>query len=161
MREEIQRIRYDTDELKTLAERGMDIIAELRRLIEGKDGPEAGTFRGVFTIEPNELTTPHSLLVSLYGLHLTFCIELAFAENREALAKLVAYYISYTPERWAEPLGLEYKFDKLGNAIGSMRDDFGLEFLQRAFEGVQQKKMILRPGSPVPSRANYQASSTC
>ena len=159
MRERIQGIRYETNELQVLGDRGKDIIAELRRLIEGKDGPEAGAFRGVFTIEQNALTTPHSLLVSFHGLHLTFCIELAYSADRHVVAKLVAYSITHTTEPLAMPLGLEYRFDKLGNIKESTRDDVWLEFLERAFEAVQKEKRIMRPSSPVPSRANFNIIS--
>lgn len=158
MREEIQKIQYETNQLQSLTERGRDIIAELRRLIEGKDGPEAGAFHGVFTIERNGLTTPHSLLVSFFGLHLLFRIELTHYAERAPLGRLVAYSIHHLAQPHTMPMDLEYQFDKLGNVTGSIRDGFGLEFLERVFEVVQQKKLILRPSSPVPSHVTYEAA---
>jgi hypothetical protein len=133
--EQLKRVRLDLDALLTLVRTGASVIEELRKCIEGwKDFLDL------------EKSTEHQLRVSFCGLPLMFSLELTYAKD-EIQGKVVAHHISYGAESKAQPLGVEYSFDRLGNMSKSTnRDDFAPYFLADVFEQIRQRGLVLRPG---------------
>jgi hypothetical protein len=133
--EQLKRVRLDLEALQALAKTGASVIEELRKCIEG--------WKDFLVLEKS---TAHQLRASFCGLPLMFGLELTYAMD-EIQGKVVAHHISYGAEPKAQPLGVEYSFDRLGNmGKRSSRDNFAPYFLSDVFEQVRQKGLVLRPG---------------
>ena len=155
---ETTKLGYAAAELEKLANKGDDLIKELRESIV------EGDFKRVFTVKTGKLTTKHSLLVSLNGLLcLMFCVELAYGKDPKYRGRLAVYRLTYEANPKAVLLwSNRNRFDEDGGievdpAYPNTKEN-STAFADRCLKEVfnKAKKLTLRPDFPVPRSVSYE-----